>query len=157
LETAARDFINEAKLAGQYDERQNRIDKLATLHTLAQRFATLEVSFKEMERRVMLLLRAIEDLRSIPDRVDAWQAGRAKRVNTTMGGEPHPKDVIDFSTPCGIEISTLDREQQQLETFKLLCEHLKEWAQCYKERANNQIQLVSQHQGNLPSTYPKIS
>jgi len=99
----------------------SRKERLRTLHITTQRLTVAENSCKDIENRVSLLLRSVEALKSIPQ-----ENGRG------FGNNMQNR----------ILRTTLDREQQILDSIRLSCQHSQQWTRCYKERTNIQIQLV---------------
>jgi len=85
------------------------------------------------QNRVSLLLRSVETLRSIPDKGRDW----LKHASVGGNGNVRASDI-----PHGIPPSTLDREEQILESILLSYQHSKQWTRCYKECTNIQIELV---------------
>ncbi|KAK0613692.1 hypothetical protein B0T14DRAFT_283661 [Immersiella caudata] len=98
--------------------------RLVRVHENAQRLLIAENSCRDIENRVQLLLRSVEILRSIPKKFGEW--GKPKRGKAAHNG---------------IVPSTLDREQQILESILLSCRHSQQWTRCYEERTSLQIQL----------------
>jgi len=119
---------------------KSRKERLRGLHDTIQRLTVAENSCKEIENRVVLLLQSVETLRSIPKRTIQWL--EYANPGTTSSSS---------SAENGVPPSTLDREQQILESIQLSCRHSQQWTQCYKERANIQIQLV------IIRPYPLVS
>ncbi|KAK0701297.1 hypothetical protein B0H67DRAFT_595789 [Lasiosphaeris hirsuta] len=115
---------------------KSRQERLRNLHDTTQRLTVAENSCKDIENRVTLLLRSVETLRSIPQRKEH--------------GIDHPGRPSSSSMRNRILPSTLDREQQILESIRLSCQHSQQWTRCYKERTNIQIQLVTTEPHPIP-------
>ncbi|KAK0656922.1 hypothetical protein B0T16DRAFT_49285 [Cercophora newfieldiana] len=125
------DTSGSTKRTGSTDPK-SRKGRLRHLHITAQRLTVAENSCRDIENRVSLLLRSVETLRSIPDK------GRDWLEHASVGGNGN---VRASDIPHGIPPSTLDREQQILESIQLSCQHSKQWTRCYRERTNIQIEL----------------
>ena len=123
----------DTKRTGSIDPK-SRKGRLRHLHFTAQRLTVAENSCRDIENRVSLLLRSVKTLRSIPDKGREWLQHASLRGSD---GNVSASDI-----PHGIPPSTLDREQQILESIQLSCQHSQQWTRCYRERTNIQIELV---------------
>lgn len=100
-----------------------------------QRLTVAEGSFKDIERRVHLCLRSISVLRSISQKNSSrWERDRTTQVEAT------PNRTT--SHVSGVTPSTLDRDEQMLQSLLMSCQHSGDWAAQYSKRVNIQIQLV---------------
>jgi len=113
---------------------KSRKGRLRNLQITAQRLTVAENSCRDVENRVTLLLRFVETLQSIRGKRGEWLGHASLR-----GGNGN---VSASDIPHGIPPSTLDREQQILESIQLSCQHSQKWTRCYRELINIQIALV---------------
>ena len=100
-----------------------------------QRLTVAEGSFKDIEKRVHLCLRSISVLRSIQKKSSLWwERDRTNQVEATTNRT--------MSHLSGVTPSTLDRDEQMLQSLLMSCQHSGDWAAQYSKRVNIQIQLV---------------
>jgi hypothetical protein len=102
--------------------------QLKRLHVLMQRLTVAEGSFKDIEKRIALCLRCISILRSVSNQSSLWW----ERNGSKETGSMHPaKSRISGVTP-----STLDRDEEMLQSLLLSCQHSRDWATTYSKRVN---------------------
>lgn len=128
---------NTADLSGTKKEEakapQSRKERLRKLHITTQRLTIAENSCKDIENRVSLLWQSVETLKSI-----SQSNGHGSERGLDHQDGPDSDSIRNHILP-----TTLDREQQILESIRLSCQHSQQWTRCYKERINIQIQLVT--------------